>query len=637
MKIEDVTNFVVDNDVYCDRIPIISTLVNLYYLFQKCVIDIFKIDSSARSFNAEHISHKSYLRCVVLLVPILGNIVVYLYEKLFQPILTPYYPLLAKFNVTESYLLPPAVQESETFKTVYEACLNQASLCAEVTPENVLNVLKLAHKNSKEWLVEACVNYMKNYDLKENLINELEYSLQNDLPSLTNYLFFELWHILLCFYYFEGAKDSRTTMKLSLSNPLKRTIWDFASRHQLGLIKALMDPHIFRKGLNEVHVNYKRIFLDFYYIKTLFINNQLDHILPRNNKWVAFISIKAKILLSFSAQVVKEFFRRAQPFKSLIIQNTYHNNVESEEIKAVKQGLRQMKSLKSLELNEFPTNFFADCIQDLESLESLFLKKYDGDFKALLGMIQQNKPWKKIGIEGGCEWKKTGKTSYQRVVNKLISKDLGEFLNALEDNTTLSKLVLRNHAIEVQGAASLAEFIAKKPQLSVLDLRYNPLKFEGIKRLGLETNTTLREIRLTINHQSELRAILDFIVQNKSLETLVLEIGFFQEEMWDELLQGLAKNNTLKNLEFRLNLNYLNNNSFPIEGKFLVNLIEQVNSLTSIEANFRLNSDDALRLASALGKGKTQLTLTDDSASQVLDHAKETLESRTPTAAARAR
>ena len=501
--------------------------------------------------------------------------------------------------------------------------MTKSAISAEITEDNVLSVLQLAHKNSKTWLVEACINYITMNGFNEqNVLLGLEFAIQNDLPSLSSYLFVILWTMLGCHWYFENGKYNTDSMTICLSSQTKRTLWDFAIKNDLGLIKAFMDPKIFRKGWKNIPLIYfNRLFFKFN-LHELMFNNQLNHLLPYKNKLADCFLLKARITINVSANNVNEFFKRAQPFKSLVIENTYHDSVDSEEIKAVKQGLRQMKSLKSLKLNEFPTHFFADCIQDLDSLESLVLKKYDGDFKTLLGIIQQNKPWKKIGI---MSWYTKGP--------KLSPDEVAQILAALENNTTLTTLILDNQALDVLGAASLAEFIAKKPQLSVLDLRYNPLKAEGIKRLSFETNTTLREIRLTIDHQSELRAILDIIEQNKSLETLVLEIGVFQEEMWDELLQGLAKNNTLKNLEFTLNKNYLGNNSFPVEGKFLINLIEQVKSLISIKANFRLNSDDALRLAAALGQGKTKLNITDLSARQVLDHAKETLESRTPIAA----
>lgn len=68
-------------DKKTDYVPIVSTVVNLTNLFVKCVIlPMSKAESINRSHYFTHVQDKSYIRCLTLLIPILGNIVVALYD-----------------------------------------------------------------------------------------------------------------------------------------------------------------------------------------------------------------------------------------------------------------------------------------------------------------------------------------------------------------------------------------------------------------------------------------------------------------------------------------------------------------------------------------------------------------------------
>ncbi len=64
-----------------DYVPVYSSVTNLIALFQKCVIFPLVSDLAIRA-NAylSHIDQKSFARCVILLVPVLGNIVIALYD-----------------------------------------------------------------------------------------------------------------------------------------------------------------------------------------------------------------------------------------------------------------------------------------------------------------------------------------------------------------------------------------------------------------------------------------------------------------------------------------------------------------------------------------------------------------------------
>ncbi|MBF8262750.1 MAG: Uncharacterized protein HW387_415 [Parachlamydiales bacterium] len=66
-----------DVDRMLDYIPILSTATNLVFLFQKCVvIPLMTENAILKSRYYSHINQKSFVRCIVLLIPVLGNIVV---------------------------------------------------------------------------------------------------------------------------------------------------------------------------------------------------------------------------------------------------------------------------------------------------------------------------------------------------------------------------------------------------------------------------------------------------------------------------------------------------------------------------------------------------------------------------------
>lgn len=75
--ISGVNNFFIKADVMCDKVPFLSTLSNIIDLFQKLVVFPLignrAIDSS-KYFT--HVNDKSVFRCVVLLIPVIGQIIV---------------------------------------------------------------------------------------------------------------------------------------------------------------------------------------------------------------------------------------------------------------------------------------------------------------------------------------------------------------------------------------------------------------------------------------------------------------------------------------------------------------------------------------------------------------------------------
>jgi len=62
-------------DRLCDYIPILSTVVNLVDLFKKIVIiPLFGGSCIAGNSYYEYLDKKSFSRCVILLIPFLGNV-----------------------------------------------------------------------------------------------------------------------------------------------------------------------------------------------------------------------------------------------------------------------------------------------------------------------------------------------------------------------------------------------------------------------------------------------------------------------------------------------------------------------------------------------------------------------------------
>jgi hypothetical protein len=79
--VNTVDDFFVKADNVCDYIPTISTLSNLTDLFQKCVILPFKSNQTIdNNHYYTHLKNKSILRSIVLLIPVIGNIIVGIYD-----------------------------------------------------------------------------------------------------------------------------------------------------------------------------------------------------------------------------------------------------------------------------------------------------------------------------------------------------------------------------------------------------------------------------------------------------------------------------------------------------------------------------------------------------------------------------
>ena len=85
MNIQGLPNFLVQTDRVCDWVPILSTVNNLVDLFIKTVV-LPRMQPSAIRANHyySHLDKKTFTRCTLLLIPILGQIIIYLADLLYD-------------------------------------------------------------------------------------------------------------------------------------------------------------------------------------------------------------------------------------------------------------------------------------------------------------------------------------------------------------------------------------------------------------------------------------------------------------------------------------------------------------------------------------------------------------------------
>jgi len=67
-------------DQICDYIPLTSTACNLVNIFQKCTILFMDESKVAKSPYYTYLQQKSFSRCVLLLIPFIGNFFVGIYD-----------------------------------------------------------------------------------------------------------------------------------------------------------------------------------------------------------------------------------------------------------------------------------------------------------------------------------------------------------------------------------------------------------------------------------------------------------------------------------------------------------------------------------------------------------------------------
>lgn len=76
-----ISNCLVKTDHFCDYIPFVSSITNLVDLFQKCVVLPFMDkETISSSHYYKHINEKSFARCFLLIIPVIGNVIIGIYD-----------------------------------------------------------------------------------------------------------------------------------------------------------------------------------------------------------------------------------------------------------------------------------------------------------------------------------------------------------------------------------------------------------------------------------------------------------------------------------------------------------------------------------------------------------------------------
>lgn len=78
-----VNDFLVKADNVCDYIPVVSTVSNLIDLFQKYIIlSVVDEQAIAENYYYTYLKEKNALYCFILLIPIIGNIIIKIFEHM---------------------------------------------------------------------------------------------------------------------------------------------------------------------------------------------------------------------------------------------------------------------------------------------------------------------------------------------------------------------------------------------------------------------------------------------------------------------------------------------------------------------------------------------------------------------------
>lgn len=69
-------------DKRCDYLPIVSTFTNCFHLYYKFQLSLEKEPISPKSHYYSYVKNKNFYRCITLLIPVFGNIVIGIYDLL---------------------------------------------------------------------------------------------------------------------------------------------------------------------------------------------------------------------------------------------------------------------------------------------------------------------------------------------------------------------------------------------------------------------------------------------------------------------------------------------------------------------------------------------------------------------------
>lgn len=141
------SNVLISCDSICDYIPVISTITNLFFgILEKLVLGCITLNSINKNHYFSYIKDKSLVRCVTLLVPFLGNIIVGIYD-LFQRKSKEEndFDFLARIQGIDLSAMPKPIYENNLAKAKEMINTLTESLDSQIENfEGVLNDFKLA-------------------------------------------------------------------------------------------------------------------------------------------------------------------------------------------------------------------------------------------------------------------------------------------------------------------------------------------------------------------------------------------------------------------------------------------------------------------------------------------------------------
>ena len=183
-------------------------------------------------------------------------------------------------------------------------------------------------------------------------------------------------------------------------------------------------------------------------------------------------------------------------------------------------------------------------------------------------------------------------------MNSIDDKEIKSIVNYIkENNSPIKTLILKNNKITSEGSVSIVDLIKFSKTLKVLDLSYNELKSEGVKKICngiIVSNSTscLEQLFLNGNKCNDYCAddIFNLLVNNnvKKLKLLSLSVNFFSNKGIDKILSSLRKNNYLEQL-------YLGENKIDAKAfRNLVNYLKFNRALKILEIKSSRINDESL-------------------------------------------
>jgi|GEM_PF-4640308 len=150
---QGINHLLVKTDQFCDQVPFVSSITNLVDLFQKCVVLPFiNEETIASNHYWKHINEKSYVRCFVLIVPVIGNIFIGIFYEV-------------------------------GFRKQTKSCLQDGSLeeISKMTAEKMEELCKTLKVNNREDYIKGMLIYAIN---AENLKSDVDWEFHKMIHHL---------------------------------------------------------------------------------------------------------------------------------------------------------------------------------------------------------------------------------------------------------------------------------------------------------------------------------------------------------------------------------------------------------------------------------------------------------------------